>query len=541
MMKHLLIILCLLPLSSGAKDKEYRMQPASQEECRVLPAPQSVTCHDGHLKLHAMPVIGFHADLGGEARLLAGFLAEDFQTRCNLKPDSKKGDILLQLDKDVLPGKPEGYILDTSDKPIQIRANAPAGILHGIQSLRQMLQTDGSRLQVRRTVLTDWPAFSWRAYMLDEGRYFKGKEVVKRVLDRMSELKMNIFHWHLTDDQGWRIEIKKYPRLTEVGAFRDSTEIYHFESNIFDGKPHGGFYTQEEIREIVDYAAERHILVVPEVEMPGHASAAIAAYPWLGTSGNEIKVPCKFGVQYDVFDVSSPRVIRFFEDVLDEVLTLFPSPVIHIGGDEVRYNQWKASSSVQQYMKEHHLENPAALQVHFTNRISNLLAGKGRRMMGWNEVTGAQVNHYQQAETGKQDQTLAPGTIIQFWHGDPALVAQTAAKGYDVVNCHNLYTYIDYDYNSIPLERAYWFNPVPPELDAGQAAHIIGLGCQMWCEFVPDEQTLENQTFPRMAAYADTGWYGNKNKDYNRFLDALRTFAKRWETLGIHFDKNNIK
>ena len=527
-MKRLIIpLFCLLSLTVQAEKVNYH----------ILPAPQAVEYTKERLILSVNPSVVYPSLLAGEARFLTGFLQTDFGIKCRSMQDKRKGDIVLQLDAATLPDKPEGYIIDIGSKNIRIRAKTPAGILYGIQSLRQMLSLCSGHLTAQKVTVTDWPAFTWRAYMLDEGRYFKGKEVVKRILDRMSELKMNTFHWHLTDDQGWRIEIKKYPRLTEVGAFRDSTEINHFESNVFDGIPHGGFYTQDDIREIVAYATERHINIVPEIEMPGHATAAIAAYPWLGTSGKEVKVACKFGVQYDVFNVASPRVMQFFEDVIDEVIALFPSPVIHIGGDEVRYNQWKESPEIQTYMKEHHLESPAALQVHFTNHISNLLASKGRRMMGWNEVTGAQVNHYQQEETGKQAQTLDPGTVVQFWHGDPALVKETVVKGYDVVNCHNIYTYLDYSYEDIPLEQAYFFNPIPKGLTPEQATRIIGLGCQMWCEFVPDERTLESKTYPRIAAYADTGWYGTENKDYTRFLTALNRFMRHWENVGIDFDR----
>ena len=529
-LKLIILLFCLVCLIARAEDSCYH----------ILPAPQSIEYGQGMLNLPDIPIISYPARLAKEAQLLGAFLQSDFQTECHLKR-KKRGDILLELDTQVLPDKKEGYLLSVGAKNIRIQGNSPTGILHGIQTLRQMLEMKNGKLSIRQGTVTDWPTFSWRAYMLDEGRYFKGKEVVKRILDRMSELKMNIFHWHLTDDQGWRIEIKKYPRLTEVGAFRDSTEVGHFESNKFDGKPHKGFHTQNDIEEIVAYATERHINIVPEIEMPGHATSAIAAYPWLGTNGKEVKVACKFGVQYDVFNVASPRVMQFFEDVLNEIIGLFPSPVIHIGGDEVRYNQWKASAEIQTYMKKHSLESPAALQVHFTNHISAFLASKGRRMMGWNEVTGAQVNHYQQGERSNQNQILDAGTVVQFWNGNPAQVKEVTAKGYDVVNSHNIYTYLDYNYKTIPLKRAYFFNPIPKGVTSEQAAHIIGLGCQMWCEFVPDERTLESMTYPRIAAYADTGWHGSKDKNYPRFLADLLHFAQRWEKIGVVFDPATIK
>ena len=302
------------------------------------------------------------------------------------------------------------------------------------------------RLIVQKSTLTDYPVFSWRAFMLDEGRYFKGKEVVFDLLDEMAALKMNVFHWHLTDDQGWRIEIKKYPKLTEIGAWRDSSEIDHFGSNRYDGRRHGGFYTQEEIKEVVDYAAKRNITVIPEIEMPGHASAAIAAYPWLGTSGKQIKVPGKFGVQYDIFNVADPRVIHFLNDVMDEVISLFPAPIFHVGGDEVRYDQWKESTLVREYMRKNDLRTPAELQVFFTNNVSNILASKGRRMMGWNEITGDKLHEFQSETDTKGKQKLAPGTIVHCWKGDPKLIKEAIEKGYDVVNSYHSYTYLDYTY-----------------------------------------------------------------------------------------------
>lgn len=396
-----------------------------------------------------------------------------------------------------------------------------------------MIREEKGTLVVGRTNITDYPAFSWRAFMLDEGRYFKGKEVVFRLLDEMARLKMNVFHWHLTDDQGWRIEIKKYPKLTEVGAWRDSSEINHFGSNIFDGKPHGGFYTQEEIKEVVAYAEKRHIMVVPEIEMPGHASAAIASYPWLGTSGKQIKVPGKFGVQYDIFNVADLRVIQFLEDVMDEMIALFPAPVFHIGGDEVRYNQWKESAIVQEYMRKHNLRTPAELQVFFTNRISNVLASKGRRMMGWNEITGDKLHDFQSETDTEGKQKLAAETIVQCWKGDPKLIKEAIEKGYDVVNSYHSHTYLDYTYKDIPLEKAYNFNPVPEGLTAEQQKKVLGLGCQMWGEFTPTVESMNLKIYPRIAAYAEAAWTEISNRDYERFRNALVFCLKRWKEEGI--------
>ena len=502
---------------------------AATAEYAIIPQPQQIDYIEGVIPLGKRPVIGYPEELQNEAGLLALWLEQDASVKATLKRGKQKGNILLMLDPSCLPDKKAGYQLDASLDKVIIRSSAPEGIFNGIQTLRQMLSTSNGQVMVRKGLVTDYPAFSWRAFMLDEGRYFKGKQVVMDLLDRMAELKMNVFHWHLTDDQGWRIEIKKYPKLTEVGAWRDSSEINHFHSNVYDGKRHGGFYTQEDIREVVAYAAQRHITIVPEIEMPGHASAAIAAYPWLGTDGKSIKVACYFGVHYHVFNVADPRVLQFLEDVIDEVIALFPGPVFHIGGDEVRYNHWKESPMVRSYMDEHQISSPAGLQVFFTNKMSNLLAAKHRRMMGWNEITGAQVNDYQKETGSTLNQQLAPGTIVHFWKGNPKLIKETIEKGYDVVNSYNIYTYLDYDYNRIPLQKSYQFNPVPEGLTEAQQSRVLGLGCQMWGEFIPTVESMNKKIYPRLAAYAEVGWTKTENKDYERFCRSLEIFKKRWE------------
>ena len=450
--------------------------------------------------------------------------------------NEKNADIILELNKHYNSKKNDGYELNIESKNIILTSNSRAGILNGIQTLRQIIRKDEEKLLVQQGVIQDYPAFLWRAFMLDEGRHFKGKEVVKSLLDEMSLLKMNVFHWHLTEDQGWRIEIKKYPKLTEVGSQRDSTEINHFHSEVFDGKPHSGFYTQEEIKEIVDYAKKLHIMVVPEIEMPGHSSAAIAAYPWLGVTGKQIKVPVRFGVQYDTYNVADQRVLDFFNDVFDEIIELFPAPVIHIGGDEIRYNQWNNSHKIRSYMAKHGLKTPAELQVFFTNNISKLLESKGKRMMGWNEITGAKLHDYQSTEdTDASSQELAEGSIVHFWKGDSALIVNTIKSGYDVVNSFHNYTYLDYDYESIPLSKAYSFNPIPNGLPTNLEDKVLGMGCQMWGEFIPTVESMQKKIFPRIAAYSESAWTSQSNKHYDNFLESLPYFLNRWEEKGIEY------
>lgn len=525
MKTNLLISLCLIFLCA--------CQAPPVEEYLIIPQPQEITYTPGFFKMGNHPAISYSGDLNNEALLLQTALSSDLSITATIK-DTGKGDINLVLDPAVLSDKPEGYQMEVTSGKVYIKAATQAGILSGVQTLRQIIKEKDGKYVVQRATISDYPAFSWRAFMLDEGRYFKGKEVVLQLLDDMSQLKMNVFHWHLTNDQGWRIEIKKYPKLTEIGAFRDSSEINHFGSDVYDGKPHGGFYTQEDIKEIVDYASKRHITIVPEVSMPGHACAAIAAYPWLGTSGKQIKVPGKFGVHYEVLNVSDPKVLQFLDDVTNEVIALFPSPVFHIGGDEVKYDQWKASPAIRSYMMKKGLKTPAELQVYFTNEISNMLASKGKRMMGWNEITGDKLHEYQSAEDTKEvEQQLAKGTIVHFWKGDPALIKKTIDKGYDVVNSYHVYTYVDYNYESIPLSKAYSFDPVPEGLSPEEQSRVLGLGCQMWGEFTPTVESMNRLAYPRIAAYAETGWTGMDKKDYNRFLNSLDYFKKKWAAEGI--------
>lgn len=526
-MKSFWILLCAVCFVSW--------QTVEANEYSIIPQPVNITYSTGSIKLKASPVIVSSSHLMNEAQMLQSYLLSDFAMKAKLSTKSAKGDIVLAIDASVMPDKKEAYILDASGNSIIIKGNSPAGVFNGIQTLRQIIKNNGGVKSVEKGTITDYPAFSWRAFMLDEGRHFKGEKVVLQLLDEMAALKLNTFHWHLTEDQGWRIEIKKYPKLTEIGAYRDSTEIGHFGNNKFDGKRHGGFYTQDQIKSIVAYAAKRHITIIPEVEMPGHASAAIASYPWLGTTGKQIQVPCKFGVQYEVYNVADPRVLKFLNDVMDEVIALFPAPIFHIGGDEVRYDHWNESQMVKDYMAQNNLGTPTELQIFFTNKVSNLLADKGRRMMGWNEIVGSKVNDYQK-EAGKEMNTkLNPQTIVHFWKGDPKLIKEAIEKGYDVVNSYHVYTYLDYDYKATSLEKAYSFNPITEGLTPDQQKKILGMGCQMWGEFIPTVESMNYKVYPRIAAYAEDGWTPAENKDYQRFLKSLPYFLGKWKAAGIQY------
>jgi len=460
----------------------------------------------------------------------------------NLEVNANSGAIVFEKGDSL---EAEAYELTVTPKNITIKSNGQAGYFYGVQTLKQLLskevssETNKTKYLVPSISIKDSPRFKWRAYMLDESRYFQGEEFVKKILDQMSLLKMNTFHWHLVDDAGWRIEIKKYPLLTQVGGFRTDSEIGTWKSGKTSGEPHGGFYTQAQIKNIVAYASERNITVVPEIEMPGHSSAAIASYTWLGTANVDIDVPVKFGRHYDNYDVTKPEVMQFLKDVLSEIFELFPSEVIHIGGDEVGYKVWEESKHVQDYMKAKGIKTPADLQIDFTNKISKFIEENGRRMMGWNEIMG--VNIHKGFEEKKDDAAaeteLAKNVVVHFWKGDLALATDAAKKGYGIVNSLHSNTYLDYNYKSISLEKAYGFNPIPEGLEAQYHKNIYGLGCQMWTEWTPTNADVERQTFPRIAAYAEVGWTPFENKDFQGFKRALKKMQSHWDGLGINYAK----
>ncbi|MET2985594.1 beta-N-acetylhexosaminidase [Aureibaculum conchae] len=506
----------------------------AQQSVRIIPQPNKVEEKQGQLQLkNTLTIVTTHTELFQLTNYAVNMFEDDFKLQTHVQSESTGNQVVrFKLDKN--KNAQDAYKLNVGKQGIDIISATEQGLFYGLQTLRQLISSDG---KVQYVKIDDTPRFGWRAFMLDEGRYFQGKAQVLKLLDEMARLKMNVFHWHLVDDQGWRIEIKKYPKLTQVGSKRPSTQVgpLKWNSPIQSGESHAGFYTQEDIKEIVKYAQKRHITIVPEIEMPGHSSAAIAAYPWLGTSGKDIDVPIWFGVSKDVYNVADPRVYNFLTDVLDEVITLFPSKVIHIGGDEAKYDHWQKSDFVKNYMKENNLKTFADLQVVFTNRISNYLESKGRRMMGWNEILGHNVHDYQSDKDTGAEKELSKSSVIHFWRGDIKLMTSAAENGYDIVNSLHSETYLDYDYKNIPLKKAYNFNPIPQGLDQKYHNRIKGLGCQMWGEWIPKSGYMDFMTFPRIAAYAEVGWTQEDNKDYEAFKLALQPILKEWEQKSIFY------
>ncbi len=407
----------------------------------IIPLPSQVETRPGEFHLTAQTVI--QADLPNRwnadylQALLVAPTGYPLQV-CSLEQSGQNA-IRLHLDPTLTFLGREGYRLTVTPEAVTVIASGLAGIFYGIQSLRQLLpiQIEERRLvsgmdwRVACLVITDQPRFPWRGFMLDEGRHFQGRETVLQTLDLMALHKLNIFHWHLTEDQGWRIEIKKYPRLTEIGSKRLGTRN-GFTAGKHDCIPHGGFYTQAQVREIVAYAAKRYITIVPEVEMPGHSVAALAAYPELSCTGGPFEVATHFGIFPDIYCAGKEATFVFLQDVLDELLELFPSPYIHIGGDEAPKKRWKECPDCQRRIRDEGLKDVHALQVYFTNRIAAYLDSKGRHTLGWNEIL--------------QD-GLAESAVVQFWaRGRKRLLEAIRTKHRPTVMSSCFSTYLDYAY-----------------------------------------------------------------------------------------------
>ena len=398
----------------------------------------------------------------------------------------------------------EGYRLRVSTDSIIIEANTDTGIQNGKITLDQIITSNNGN-PIPCCDITDFPTYSYRAMHLDVCRHFFSKEFIKSYIDQLAYFKINTFHWHLTDDQGWRIEIKKYPKLTETGAWRIEK----------DSSRYGGFYTQDEIKEIVAYAKERFITIIPEIEMPGHSSAALAAYPYLGCTGRALTVPSTWGIKNDIY-APTDTVFKFFEDVMDEICALFPGRYIHIGGDEAPKAQWKSSPIAQSVIKKNDLRNEEELQHYFMHRVEKYLNSKGKLAIGWGEVVKG---------------GLSDSMLVMSWMSKEA-GSKAARHGNDVIMAPRGYCYFDYPQEGdpikaiwmlpLPLKKVYSFDPKPKGLTASAANHILGGEATLWTEYVKTVQETQHQLFPRVTALAEALWTKPGKKNYNDFQRRLQ-------------------
>ncbi|OYU96391.1 MAG: beta-N-acetylglucosaminidase [Bacteroidetes bacterium B1(2017)] len=429
-----------------------------------------------------------------------------------------------------------GYTLGITTNKVLLQATNGMGIFYGIQTLFQLLPVKGKgSLPLPCVQITDYPRYQWRGMHLDCSRHFFPVSFIKKYIDCIASYKMNVFHWHLTDDQGWRIEIKQFPLLTEIGAYRKGSMVGAYADNKFDSTRYGGFYTQEEIKDIVSYAQKKYVSIVPEIEMPGHALAAIAAYPELSCSGMPAEVGMKWGVETNVF-CPSEHTFTFLDKVLNEVMDLFPGKYIHIGGDEVLKDEWNKSPICQEIIKSNNLKDAHELQSYFIKRIEQIVNARGRTIIGWDEIL----------EGG-----LAPNAAVMSWRGVEGGIAAAKQK-HEVVMSPGSHCYFDHYQGKpegeplaiggfTPLEKVYSYEPTPDSLDMDEVHKILGAQGNVWTEYILSPQQVEYMSMPRMSALAEVLWTPPARKNYENFFERMRIHIKLLDVRGINYCKTAFK
>jgi hexosaminidase len=491
----------------------------SSQVSALIPYPQQVKLLTGEFIFNSSTAIVAPESLGNTAGLFAENASDILG---NKLPVRKKGDtrnnILLLIDKSI-PNN-EGYELNISTTKIEVKASSEAGFFYGLQTLRQLLySSDKGKLQAMS--IKDSPRFSWRGVMLDVSRTFMPVNMVKRYIDLFSQYKLNVVHLHLTDDQGWRIEIKHYPLLTEVGSK-------------FDAKYNtmGGYYSQDDIRDLVKYAQLRNITLVPEIELPGHACAALAAYPWLSCAGIKPEIHTFFegpSVHNEIFCAGKPEVYEFIFNVLDELISLFPSKYIHIGGDEAPKEEWKKCTFCQKTMKDNKLNNEEELQSYFVKRIGEHLRGRNRILVGWDEIY----------DGGK----LNGDEVLMFWRGWKAeSIEKAASSGFKIVSSPTTHCYFDYDYEKINTMKVFEYEPLPLHPSPETAKNYIGVQANFWSHIDRSENNIDKQLFPRILGLSEAAWTTPENKNREQFKAAAAINLQYLKTRNVNvYNDDSLK
>ena len=512
--------------------------PEKLAPVHLVPVPAALETKSGYFKLDentAIAVEGSSAALASVPGHLQAYLQQ--LTGLNLKIEEngdKKSNLKLKL-TDTVEGK-EAYEISAGSKGVEVRAATAQGLFYGVQTIRQLLQKGKKNYLIPAVEISDSPRFGYRGMHLDVGRHLYPVDFIKKYIDLIALHKMNTFHWHLTEDQGWRIEIKKYPKLTEISAFRKETVVGHAShSNEYDGKPYGGFYTQDEVKEVVAYAADRFITVIPEIEMPGHSVAVLAAYPELSCKPNKTyEVATTWGVMKDVF-CPTEKTFSFLEDVLTEVMALFPSKYIHIGADECPKDSWKESRYAQKLIKKEGLKDEHELQSYFIRRIEKFLARHDRKLVGWDEIL----------EGG-----LSPDATVMSWRGEAGGI-EAAKQAHDVIMSPTTYCYFDYYQTdpktgneplaiggNLPVETVYGYELIPEELTAEQSKYILGGQGNVWTEYMKTSDQVEYMALPRMSALSEVLWSPKGKRDYQSFLSRMQTFRKQLDAMDVNYAKH---
>ena len=524
-----------------------------QQKVVIVPQPVSMQIHDGNFNLSKTTAIVASKNDMHEATMLNVYLKKLYGITLPVKAStagtSQGNAIIFKL---LSSGKKDEYNLVVNTNEITISSASNEGLFYGLQTLLQLLPETNEGIDngfsIPAVTIDDYPRFQYRGMHLDVGRHFFGVDFIKKYLDYLAYHKYNTFHWHLTEDQGWRIEIKRYPRLTSVGAYRNGTIIGHYPGTGNDSIHYGGFYTQEQIKEVVKYAQDRFITIIPEIEMPGHASAAIAAYPklscfpdqsteisprvpWAGSRVGK-QVQQAWGVFPDVF-CPSEYTFTFIENVLDEVMKLFPSKYIHIGGDECPKTYWKKSAFCQKLIKEKNLKDENGLQSYFIQRVEKYLNSKGRSIIGWDEIL----------EGG-----LAPNATVMSWRGEEGGIA-AAQQNHNVIMTPGKYVYLDHSQQKnsdsltiggyLSLDTVYDYHPIPSELDTSEAHFVLGAQANVWTEYMSNPQKVEYMIFPRMSALSEVLWSPKAKRNLEEFKEELPDMYKRYQLWGANYYKGD--
>lgn len=524
------------------------------QEVNIIPQPVKVVKNAGNFVINAQTsLVVTNKEDNATATFLNSYLSDYYGFKLAVVKKASKNYIKLGSLKNIAGLKGEGYSLISDKNGVEIIGNSPIGTFYGMQTLIQLLPAEKSTsLAIASVTVKDEPRFAYRGAMLDVGRHFFSVAFVKKYIDYLALHKLNYFHWHLTEDQGWRIEIKKYPKLTEIGSKRNGSIIGRYPGKGSDNTPEGGFYTQEEVKDIVKYASDRFITVIPEIEMPGHSGAAIAAYPELSCFPNEKTnlpdnmisdkskqemangrnkiVQETWGVHADIF-VPTENTFKFLEDVLDEVIALFPSKYIHIGGDEAPKDAWKKSEFCQKMIKEKGLKDEHGLQSYFVQRIEKYVNGKGRTIIGWDEIL----------EGG-----LAPNAIVMSWQGEAGGIA-AAKENHQVIMTPGSHVYLDHSQTKnekevtiggfLPLEKVYSYEPIPKELNEQQVKYVMGAQANVWTEYMANPAKVEYMIFPRLSALSEVLWSPKESKNWTEFQTKIETMKKRYTMWGANYFK----
>jgi hexosaminidase len=521
---------------------------AGAQEISIIPRPSKMEAGTGNFTItNTTKIILAGSGMEKSARFLNDYLQKFYGFHLQVqKKGSSQNNIVLNFERIDNP-VPGAYRLNVKKDGVYIAGDNETGSFYAVQSLIQLLPFEKKKsLEIPVVAVEDKPRFAYRGMHLDVGRHFFPVDFVKKFIDFIAMYKMNTFHWHLTEDQGWRIEIKKYPKLTAVGGFRNGTVIGHHPGTGNDKERYGGFYTQEEVKEIVKYAADRYITVIPEIEMPGHASAAIAAYPQLSCFPEEsTKHPVKvtwngdstgkqvqqaWGVYPDVF-APTEYTFQFLENVLDEVLKLFPSKYIHIGGDECPKDNWKRSEFCQQLIKDKNLKDEHGLQSYFIQRIEKYLNSKGRQIIGWDEIL----------EGG-----LAPNATVMSWRGEQGGI-EAAKQKHNVIMTPGGWVYFDHSQTKhedsvviggyTTVQKVYGYEPVPKEMSEADAKYVLGAQANVWTEYMKYPSKVEYMIFPRMSALSEVLWSSKENRNWDHFEKRMLNEFKRYDWWGVTYSK----